>query len=420
VVAYGQIPRYVVPPTYTAVYSTGGGAFVYLAPFSATLPGMTADRFEVLALPQTAMSPEEGLLGLVLQAGPGSRVDVEQMYEALHWGASESTSSVDPNPRLEAYIQAARSGARVRVLLDSGLDAEGKNRETAYYLTELARQEGLDLEVRLGNPTQRGIHNKMVLVDLGPDERYVHAGSINGSEMSNKANRELALQLRSPGVYSYLSQVFEYDWAHSGGAFDLWLPLVYHEAVSEADHVVISEVVFKLSGGAEKGEWIELHNPTANVVDLGGWKLGDAVHRTDYERRYAFPKGTTIVPGGTLVIARQAAAYRVQEYASQSFADFEWQNSDDTPNLIRTAWGEDEFLLGNDGDEVLLVDSKNRIVDVLVYGRGVCAGSRSYADVSLVYNGNSLERWPANRDSDDCGRDFRIRYLPAPGAVKSW
>jgi hypothetical protein len=230
----------------------------------------------------------------------------------------------------------------------------------------------------------------------------------------------LALQFRSFGVHAYLKQVFAYDWEHSGGAHDLWLPTVYHEAVSEADHIVISEAVFKLPGGAEKGEWIELYNPLTEAVNLGGWKLGDAVYRRDYERRYAFPEGTTIAPGGTLVIARQAVAYRMLAYESQATADLEWRNSDKTPNLIRTAWGEDEFLLGNGGDEVLLVDSQNRVVDVLVYGSGVYAGMVPFSDLDSMYNGNSLERWPANRDSDDCNRDFRIRYTPAPGVVKNW
>jgi hypothetical protein len=420
VVAYGQIPRYLVPPTYTAVYSTGGGGYDYMAPFSVTLPGMAADRFEVLTVPETGMSLQDGLLGLVLKAGPGDQVHVEQMLEALHWGAAESNPVIDPNPRLEAYVQAARNGARVRVLLDSGWDVEGKNRETALYLYELAEREGLDLEVRLGNPTQRGIHNKMVLVDLGLDGRYVHVGSINGSEVSNKANRELALQLCSADAYAYLRRVFEYDWEHSDGPFGLCLPIVCIQAMPAVDHVVISEVAFKLSGDAESGEWVELYNPTGKVVDLGGWMLGDAVQRGDYERRYAFPVGTTIEPGGTLVIARQAAAFRLLAYQSQLLADLEWQSSDETPNMVRTGWGEGEFLLGNEGDEVLLVDPENQIVDVLVYGSGVCAGSRSFVDLDLVFNGNSLERWPANLDSDDCSRDFRVRYSPAPGAVKVW
>jgi hypothetical protein len=67
-----------------------------------------------------------------------------------------------------------------------------------------------------------------------------------------------------------------------------------------------------------------------------------------------------------------------------------------------------------------LLDPQNRLVDVLVYGNGSCAGSLPFVDLGSVYNGNSLERWPANRDSNDCGRDFRIRYAPAPGAVKHW
>jgi hypothetical protein len=347
-------------------------------------------------------------------------VDVEQMTEAQHWGPAESRVDIYPNPRLEAYVQAARNGAQVRILLDNGLDAEGKNLETALYLTELAQREGLDLVVRLGNPTLRGIHNKMVLVDLGAGEQYVHVGSINGSEASNKANRELALQLWSPGAYAYLSQVYEYDWTHSGGAFGVWLPVLYNMSVPEAGHVVISEVVFKLAGGAEKGEWIELYNPTIETIDLSGWRLGDAVHRGDYERRYAFPDGTTIAPGGTLVIARQAVAYRALGYATQPAADLEWCNSDATPNLIRTAWGEDEFLLGNDGDEVLLIDPENRVIDALAYGSGTYAGVVSFDGLDGVYNGNALERWPANRDSDNCRHDFRVRYTPAPGAVNCW
>jgi hypothetical protein len=420
VVGYGQISRYTVPVTYTAAYSPGGGGYDYMAPFSATLPGMPADQLEVLALPETGMPHEGGLLGLVLRAGPGDRIDVEQMSEAYHWGPSNSDVTNDPNPRLEAYIQAARNGARVRVLLDSGLDKEGRNRATVLYLTELAQHENLELEARLGNPTQRGIHNKMVLVDLGPGERYVHVGSINGSAVSNKANRELALQLRSPDVHSYLSQVFEYDWAHSGGAFGLWLPLVYDAWVRESDHVVISEVVFKLPGEEERGEWIELYNPTSRPVDLSGWLLGDAVHPGDYERRYAFPDGTTILPGETLVIACQAAVYRALAYETQAEADLEWLNSDATPNMIRTAWGEDELALGNAGDEVLLADPQGRVVDVLVYGNGTCAGTAPFDNLDVVYNGNSLERWPANRDSDDCARDFRVQFTPAPGVVRDW
>ena len=280
-------------------------------------------------------------------------------------------------------------------------------------------QEGLDLEVRLGDPTRRGIHNKMALVRIGKD-RYVHVGSVNGSEISSKANRELALQVRSPGAFEYLKDVFEYDWAHSGGPFEVQLPVVCNEYVPQAEHVVISEVVFKLSGADETGEWVELYNPTAQAVDVSGWRLGDAVRYEDYERRYAFPPGTILPPGETLVVARRAKAYQAIGYPGQPVPDYEWRDSNKVPDLIRTAWGEGEFILGNEGDEVLLLDASNQVVDALVYGAGVLPGVRSFGDVTQVYNGSSLERWPANRDSDDCRRDFRVCYTPDPGNQKSW
>jgi phosphatidylserine/phosphatidylglycerophosphate/cardiolipin synthase-like enzyme len=419
VMAYGHAPRYVVPPSYTPVYSTGGGGYAYMAPYSATVPAFEADHWEIVHAPETALRLSDGLIGLILKAGAGDEVLVEQMSEPVHWGGGSSDVPSDPNPRLEAYIQAARQGAQVRILLDKGMDDQRLNYATAFYLYDVALREGLDLEVRLGDPTRRGIHNKMALVRRGEDS-YVHVGSVNGSEISSKANRELALQVRSAGAYEFLKGVFEYDWTHSGGPFEVRLPLVCNEYVPEADHVVISEVVFKLSGADEAGEWVELYNPTSRAVDLGGWRVGDAVRYEDYERRYAFPAGTVLLPGETLVVTRRAKFYQGIGYVGRPVPDYEWRDSNKVPDLIRTAWGEGEFILGNDGDEVLLLDASNQVVDALVYGTGVLPGTASFGDVSQVYNGSSLERWPANRDSDDCRRNFRVRYAPDPGNAKSW
>jgi hypothetical protein len=63
----------------------------------------------------------------------------------------------------------------------------------------MARAEGLNLQVRPGNPTHLGIYNKMVLARIG-GRGSVHVGSINGSEVSSKVNREVALQVQSDGA----------------------------------------------------------------------------------------------------------------------------------------------------------------------------------------------------------------------------
>ena len=112
-----------------------------------------------------------------------------------------ATSTPTPNPRLQAYIAAARRGAKVRVLLDAYFDSQDlasprSNLRTVEYLTAVAQAEGLDLQARLGNPTSQGIHNKMVLAQIG-DQGWAIAGSLNGGEVSAKLNREMALLVGS-------------------------------------------------------------------------------------------------------------------------------------------------------------------------------------------------------------------------------
>ena len=53
-------------------------------------------------------------------------------------------------------------------------------------------------------------------------------------------------------------------------------------------------------------------------------------------------------------------------------------------------------------------------VDVVVYGSASYPGVTPHPGVG---GGNSLERKPANRDTDDCSADFWERYTPNPGLV---
>ena len=79
------------------------------------------------------------------------------------------------------------------------------------YLTAIAQAEDLDLQARHRNPTGQGIHNKMVLAQIG-GKGWAIVGSLNGGEVSAKLNREMALLVGSDEVYAYLADVFWYDW----------------------------------------------------------------------------------------------------------------------------------------------------------------------------------------------------------------
>lgn len=207
-------------------YETGGTGYDVAFPGPLDLSGTF--NFEVVLSPENALRSIDGLLGMVSRSGPGGIVYVEQLYERTFWGPTESNPQKDPNPRLNAYVDAARRGATVRILLDSFFDdpiSPRSNLETCKYINRQAILEGLNMQCKVGNPTGTGIHNKMVLVWDG-HQGWSHTGSINGSENSSKNNRELAVQVASNEAFSYLSNVFLHDWGNDIKP-EVYLPIVF-------------------------------------------------------------------------------------------------------------------------------------------------------------------------------------------------
>jgi hypothetical protein len=349
---------------------------------------------------------------MVNRAGTGDTVLVQQLDERPYWGGTSSNAVDNPNPRLEAYIAAARRGARLRLLLDSFFDDGNatSNTATCLYVNTIAENESLDMMCKTGDPTGLGIHNKMVLVQAN-GRGYIHIGSINGTEQSSKGNRELALQIQSDGAFEYLSGMFWQDFG-----FIVYLPTIMHNYISPANHLLISELLYDPPGAADDQEFIEIVNPTAVAIDLSNFSIGDAVLPTDFEDVRRFPNGTQIAPGQTLVIATSATAF-FAEYNFQP--DFEILSTDATvPDLIDDLnWGDPAtFLrLGNQGDEILLRDATDQIVDAIAYGSGSIPGIIPCALVMTI--NASLERFSSWRDTDDCTFDFREWPFPNPGAL---
>ncbi|MBN1810897.1 MAG: lamin tail domain-containing protein [Anaerolineae bacterium] len=382
----------------------------------------TLFAFEIVQSPENSLRDSDGLLGLVGRAGAGDVVLVEQLYEYEHWGATASTPAADPNPRLEAYIDAARRGASVHILLngswDSGSVAE--NAATREYVNAIAHAESLDLEAQLGDPAGRGIHNKMVLVWIAGEGGYAHVGSVNGSEASNKINRELALQVKSDAVYDYLASVFEVDW---NLAHPVFLPLVmanYTPPPPPADYVVISEVMYRPSGQSTGNrEWVELYNPTGQAIDISGWYLGDANGQEYGAGRYRFPSGTVLPAHGVVVVAQQAEDFQgVSGFSKPHFEFLIDPGRDDptVPNMIADGgWDGFGFALGDGGDKVILRDAGAQDVDAVVYGAASYQGVIPHP--GGVESGWSLERRPPYYDTDDCSVDFVPRLPATPGSV---
>lgn len=213
------------------------GAYAPLAPDPAVLGDVSA--LTLLSAPENILHPTAGLTALVARAGAGDPVRVAQLREAWEWGPGEAAgggfTGVPSNPRLAAYLDAARRGARVRILLDGRFDDGGpnSNRDTAARLNAIARAQRLDLEARLADPAGGGLHAKLVLVALAPRRdaaawaasHWIHLGSWNGTEVSAKANREAAIQFESADGHAFLARVYDADWARAP-ALRVWLPAV--------------------------------------------------------------------------------------------------------------------------------------------------------------------------------------------------
>lgn len=387
---------------------------------------ITATRLTLLQSPEQALRDQDALLGLLGRVGAGDLVQTMQLDEPYTW--KEDAGEAGLNPRLQALVAAARRGAEVQILLDSFYDdpiASGSNNATCLTLNALARSESLPLNCRMGNVTGLGIHAKLFLVQTG-SERWVNLGSINGSENSNKANREIALQFESPAAYDALEEVFAYDWARGSGPliFTQYLPLAFKDYLGPAQHVLITEVMINPAnpgGGTETPwEWVELYNPTQETVALGGWLIGDALAAGDYgDGRYQFPAETRLLPQQIIIVAACAPEFS----AAYGFNPaYEWQSCDPlVPDLAPAgSWDGFGIALGNTADELMLVDTNGAHVDSVAWGGEVRINLIPFLNFIAPFpTGATLERSPGNSDYNDCMRDFRIRYTPRPGTVWS-
>lgn len=69
--------------------------------------------------------------------------------------------------------------------------------------------------------------------------------------------------------------------------------------------VVINEINYNSSLTFDTDDWVELHNPSTETVDLGGWIFRDS----DDLHGFVIPDGTTIDPGGFLVLCADLSAF---------------------------------------------------------------------------------------------------------------
>jgi hypothetical protein len=140
--------------------------------------------------------------------------------------------------------------------------------------------------------------------------------------------------------------------------------------------LVLSEVAAAPATGSNPRttptDWVELHNPSTNTVNLAGWSLTDSA---PLAHRWVFPNGATLPPDGRLVVR-----FNGDVPASYGF-----------PYDLNTGFG-----LNEGGDAVQLYDATASLMDAVVFGPQA--------------GGFTLARAPGPNDPWTLG-------LPTPGAA---
>ncbi|MCA9973675.1 MAG: lamin tail domain-containing protein [Anaerolineales bacterium] len=208
--------------------------------------------------------------------------------------------------------------------------------------------------------------------------------------------------------------VSKFRLALRGGLLCVLLLPLFTAASSAADGVPlrISEVFYNAPGADEIEEWVELVHLGQAPLPLDGIKLGDEEQPGGGEGMLRFPAEAVLAPGQVVVVAQSAAGFAARH---GRLPDFEITPSDPAVPDMQPypAWAGGTLALANGGDELLLLDAADGLIDALSYG-----DSHRYFDppVAGVFAGQSIARVPADCDTDTAV-DWQPRQVPTPGSV---
>ena len=419
--AYPDMVRFGVDANWSGPASgfvpvTVTGGISYTVRFTQPLLLRSLVTVELSTSPESNLRVTTGLLPLLRSLGPGDSVYSEQLEEPYFWGGASGDPVHDPNPRLQAALTAAQNGAQAWLIFDSFYARQSdlrSNFATLRFLRDVRAQTNWNINVAMGNPTAHGIHNKAWLVNR-QGTGYSQIGSWNGSEASSKVNREMSVLIESTEVFEYLKHVFENDWRWSN---PMQLPTVMSSYTAPAGHMLISEVMFDPIGLDDGREWIELYNPTPTMIELTGYKIGDAETRgrSTADGMFQFPNGTQLASGGVLVVAQNALQFEADYQHPPNFEIAEYDPL--VPNLSPyLPWSNGVISLNNLGDQVILLGPDDAIVDAVQWGNSTALVS-PIAFTHPMSSGHSLQRWPPNADTHNSAVDFRDQIAPSVGRV---
>jgi hypothetical protein len=151
---------------------------------------------------------------------------------------------------------------------------------------------------------------------------------------------------------------------------------------------LLSEVNYKTSSG---GEWVEIHNGTANPVTMDGWTISDAAS-SDVIATTTVPAGGFVIITGSTTLAASLPGVTVVTLGNTSIGSG----------------------LNDTGDAVFLKDKNGATIDSMSYGDNA-TGFSSGLGVGLTSSLNTLKRISLSSDTNTAA-DWATTTAQTPGS----
>ena len=178
-------------------------------------------------------------------------------------------------------------------------------------------------------------------------------------------------------------------------ALKLSLPLSLAFLIQAGAAPVVSEIMFHSTEIPENygQEWLELHNPDPDPVDISGWRFTKGVD-------FTIPPSTTLAPGGYLVIAANVAVFQATH-----------------PGFTGQVVGGWVGTLSNGSEHLKFVDLTGAVVDEVHFSNEGEWALRGRGPLVLSHRG-----WEWFSDADGLGRTLELRnpLLSAFDCGQNW
>ena len=242
-----------------------------------------------------------------------------------------------------------------------------------------------------GEVTDTGFESPVVLIHYGDNDGGTNPGNWDHAVNLGVRNGDFSLFVTGLAPltnYFYRAQA-------TNGAGSTWAPSTAAFSTTDliVESIVINEIHYDHEPKTERGEFIELFNPSDADVNISGWRLSNGID-------FVFPSTTTIPANGFIVVAED-------------------------PITVSNVFGVSSLgpyfgRLSNEGERIELEDASGTTIDEVDYGIGFPWPSASRG------GGSSMELMNAGLDNDlgsswrSSQADFSGSEVTHIGAGETW